>query len=124
MRKSYKHASDRKPKAARAKGYTVKKQDGKFWVITPSGKSIVVSHATRREAQRVADIFNHTNRPEHTVKAVSEVNVFMEGGVIHNIQFPADVRVTVYDYDTEGVEAERLSKDRKGDACLITEWAK
>ena len=39
-----------------------------------------------------------------------QVNVFLEGGVIHDIEVPPAVRVTVYDYDTEGVEADRIEK--------------
>lgn len=50
------------------------------------------------------------------------VNVFMEGGVIHNVEVPEGVKVVVYDYDTEGADADRLSKDGKGDDCLITTW--
>jgi hypothetical protein len=52
---------------AKAKEYTVKKRNGAFWVITPSGKTIAVSHKTQAEARTVARVFNHTKRDESTV---------------------------------------------------------
>ena len=50
------------------------------------------------------------------------VRVFLEGGVIHDIRIPPGVSVEVYDYDTEGVDAERIATDAKGDECVITVW--
>jgi hypothetical protein len=55
-------------------------------------------------------------------KSTAQVNVFMEGGIIQNIELPAGVRVTVYDYDVEGVDADRIEKDGKGDECTIATW--
>lgn len=52
------------------------------------------------------------------------VHVFMEGGLIQNIETPSGVRVMVYDYDVEGVDAERITQDGKDDDCTITEWGK
>jgi len=50
------------------------------------------------------------------------VHVFMEGGVIQNIEIPAGVVVKVYDYDLEGVEKDRIEKDGLGDDCTIAVW--
>jgi hypothetical protein len=115
----------KKTQTKKAVGYGVKRQGELFYVMTPSGRQIVIGHETRREAQQIADIFNFTKRDENTVNAVDvpkQVNVFLEGGIIHNIELPEGVRVTIYDYDTEGSEPERIRKDGKGDACIITTW--
>ena len=97
-------------------------------VMTPSGKAIAVPHKTKVEANLIANVFNHTNRDERTVKTVdgskpAQVNVFMEGGLIQNIELPPGVRVTVYDYDVEGVIDEyQIEKDPKGVDCTIVTW--
>jgi hypothetical protein len=53
-----------------------------------------------------------------------EIFIVMEGGVVHEIvDLPDNIHVTVIDYDTEGVEKERLEispVDRE--LCVINRW--
>ena len=58
-----------------------------------------------------------------TTKSV-EIFVVMEGGVVHEIvNLPANINVTVSDYDTEGVEKERLEiSPVDGEVCVINRW--
>ena len=53
-----------------------------------------------------------------------EIFVIMEGGVVHEIvNLPANINVTVIDYDTEGVEKERLEiSPVDGEVCTINRW--
>lgn len=53
-----------------------------------------------------------------------EIFVVMEGGVVHEIvDLPDNINVTVIDYDTEGVEQERLQiSPVDGELCVITKW--
>lgn len=50
------------------------------------------------------------------------VNVFLEGGIVQNIEVPEGVEVHVYDYDLEGLDADRIETDALGDSCAITVW--
>ena len=52
------------------------------------------------------------------------VHVFMEGGVIQDIQMPEGVQVKVYDYDIEDVDPDQIKKDGNGDECTIAVWTK
>lgn len=56
--------------------------------------------------------------------ATREIFVVMEGGVVHEIvNLPPNINVTVIDYDTEGVEPERIEiSPVDGEACVITKW--
>ena len=58
------------------------------------------------------------------VTKATEIFVVMEGGVVHEIvNLPDNIRVTVIDYDTEGVEKERLEiSPVDGKLCVITRW--
>ena len=69
--------------------------------------------ATTDEAKQTA----HTTKP-------LEIFVVMEGGVVHEIvDLPPNINVTVIDYDTEGVEKERLEiSPVDGELCVITKW--
>jgi hypothetical protein len=53
-----------------------------------------------------------------------EIFVVMEGGVVHEIvNLPDNIHVTVIDYDTEGVEKERLEiNPLDGGLCTINSW--
>jgi hypothetical protein len=53
-----------------------------------------------------------------------EIFVVMEGGVVHEIvDLPDHIHVTLIDYDTEGVEKERLEiSPVDGELCVITKW--
>jgi len=53
-----------------------------------------------------------------------EIFLVMEGGVVHEIvDLPECSKVTVIDYDTEGVEKERLEiSPVDGELCVITKW--
>jgi hypothetical protein len=54
----------------------------------------------------------------------TEIFLIMDGGVIHEIvDLPDNINVTVLDYDTEGVEKERLEiSPVDGELCVITKW--
>ena len=58
------------------------------------------------------------------VSRCSEIFVVMEGGVVHEIvNLPPNINVTVIDYDTEGVEKERLEiSPVDGELCVINKW--
>ena len=53
-----------------------------------------------------------------------EIFLVMEGGVVHEIvDLPDNIKVTLIDYDTEGVEKERLEiSPIDGELCVITRW--
>jgi hypothetical protein len=53
-----------------------------------------------------------------------EIFLIMEGGVVHEIvDLPDNINVTVIDYDTEGVEKERLEiSPVDGELCVINKW--
>ena len=67
-----------------------------------------------------------TDEPKKTADATKPVEIFviMEGGVVHEIvDLPPNINVTVIDYDTEGVEKERLEiSPVDGELCVITKW--
>ena len=46
---------------------------------------------------------------------ISRVLITVEGGVIQDIQIPSGIIVEVRDYDTDGVEDSKLTKDNYGD---------
>ena len=50
--------------------------------------------------------------------------VIMEGGLVHEIvNLPPNLNVTVIDYDTEGVERNRLEiSPVDGELCVINKW--
>jgi hypothetical protein len=70
----------------------------------------------------------NTATTEKTKKTIQipplEIFVVMEGGVVHEIvNLPPHINVTVIDYDTDGVEAERLAiSPVDGEACVINKW--
>lgn len=51
-----------------------------------------------------------------------QVHIYMEGGIIQDIEYPAGVKILVYDYDVEGADADRIEKDGRGDDCIITRY--
>ena len=53
-----------------------------------------------------------------------EIFLVIEGGVVHEIvNLPPNINVTVIDYDTEGVEKERLEiSPVDGELCVINRW--
>jgi len=53
-----------------------------------------------------------------------EIFLVMEGGVVHEIvDLPDHIHVTIIDYDTEGVEKERLEiSPVDGELCVINRW--
>ncbi len=53
-----------------------------------------------------------------------EIFVIMDGGLVHEIvNLPPNINVTVLDYDTEGVEKERLEiSPVDGQLCVINRW--
>ena len=64
-----------------------------------------------------------TNKTTDPPKPV-EIFLIMEGGVVHEIvDLPDNIHVTLIDYDTEGVEKERLEiSPVDGELCVITRW--
>ena len=73
--------------------------------------------------------FMNTGTTDETKKTADptkpvEIFVIMEGGVVHEIvDLPPNINVTVIDYDTEGVEKERLEiSPVDGELCVITKW--
>jgi hypothetical protein len=75
--------------------------------------SLIMSTATTDETKKTAD----TTKP-------LEIFVVLEGGVVHEIvNLPENINVTVLDYDTEGVEKERIEiSPVDGELCVITKW--
>jgi hypothetical protein len=67
-----------------------------------------------------------TDKTKKTAGAAKPVEIFliMDGGVIHEIvDLPDNIHVTVIDYDTEGVEKDRLEiSPIDGELCVITRW--
>lgn len=53
-----------------------------------------------------------------------EVFILIEGGVVHEVvNLPPNINVTVIDYDTEGVERERLEiSPVDGELCVVNKW--
>jgi len=74
--------ANRSTNAVLAKPYTVKKLFGVWRVITPSGNAVVVGHSSKREANVVANVFNHTKRDEKTVVAISLSALDARAGLI------------------------------------------
>ena len=64
-----------------------------------------------------------TKKTDDAAKPV-EIFVVMEGGVVHEIvNLPANINVTIIDYDTEDVEKERLEiSPVDGELCTINKW--
>lgn len=51
------------------------------------------------------------------------IYIYMEGGVIHDIQnIPANVVITTYDYDIDGLEEKDIQKDGLGERCHINRY--
>src|ERR1700689_5168432 len=89
-----------------SKGYAARKQDGSWFVYTPQGKRIVVPHKTRREAQQVADIFNHTKRDPATV-----VTFKGDGDVAEKPEAqPTDNESAVYNVEFDYVDGGHFSE--------------
>ena len=49
-------------------------------------------------------------------------SVFVEGGVVNEIEVPQGVEVVVYDYDIEDVAQDQISKGPQGEPCLVGIW--
>jgi len=59
-----------------------------------------------------------------TAFSKTEIFILVEGGVVHEVVgLPPNINVTVVDYDTEGVEKERLEiSPVDGELCVINKW--
>ena len=66
---------------------------------------------------------SETKKTANAIKPL-EIFVVMEGGVVHEIvDLPENINVTVVDYDTEGVEKDRLEiSPVDGELCVINRW--
>jgi hypothetical protein len=53
-----------------------------------------------------------------------EIFILIEGGLVHEVvDLPPHINVTVIDYDTEGVEKERLKiSPVDGELCVVNKW--
>ena len=53
-----------------------------------------------------------------------EILILVDGGVVHEVvNLPSPINVTIIDYDTEGVENERLEiSPVDGELCVINKW--
>ena len=53
-----------------------------------------------------------------------EIFIVIEGGVVHEVvNLPPNIHVTIIDYDTEGVEKDRLEiSPVDGEICVINRW--
>ena len=58
------------------------------------------------------------------VRPRREIFVIVEAGIVQEIvNLPSNINVTVIDYDTEGVENERLEiSPVDGELCFINKW--
>lgn len=62
--------------------------------------------------------------PEHVDRAGPlVVEIDLEGGMISHAKMPHGVRVVVRDYDTDGVELDRLHRDNDGRTYTQTNWS-
>jgi hypothetical protein len=54
----------------------------------------------------------------------TEIFILIEGGVVHEVVgLPPNINLTVIDYDTEGVEKERLEiSPVDGKLCVTNQW--
>ncbi len=50
------------------------------------------------------------------------VKITVRGGVIQDVDVPEGVQVVVHDFDTDGTEPDRLSRDENGDECVVNIW--
>ena len=50
------------------------------------------------------------------------VTIYLEGGVIQDIEKDDEDTVLVYDYDVEGEPEENLDTDKYGRRCCISKW--
>jgi hypothetical protein len=50
------------------------------------------------------------------------VKITVEGGVVQEVETPANVDVLIYDYDVDS-DDEFVEKDENGFPCLITRWS-
>ena len=55
------------------------------------------------------------------VATMKTVMIWIEGGVIQNMDVPAGVTVVTYDFDTEGAPEEELSY-YNGEPCFMGIW--
>ena len=51
-----------------------------------------------------------------------EVKICVSGGFVVEVAAPKDTKVTVYDYDIDGVDDEDLEMDGEGGKCIISEY--
>lgn len=60
--------------------------------------------------------------PEPVVSGDPVVTVTVQGGVADLAAKPAGVAVRIRDYDVDGEDGVRLSRDAGGQPCLVSEW--
>ena len=58
------------------------------------------------------------NRKDRTMN----VTIYLEGGVIQDVEKDDEDTVLVYDYDVEGEPEEKLDRDKYGRRCCISKW--
>ena len=61
--------------------------------------------------------------PEHIDRLDKQtVAVRLQGGMVSDVETPSRVEVIVYDYDIDGADQSRLSRDAEGRQCLTSVW--
>ena len=61
--------------------------------------------------------------PEHIERLDKQaVTVYLQGGVVSDVTASGNVEVVVYDYDIDGVDENRLTRDSAGRQCVRTVW--
>ena len=51
-----------------------------------------------------------------------KVTIRIRGGMVEDVVCGDFVAVTVYDYDTEGIDADDLGEDEDGESCIVSEY--
>ena len=61
--------------------------------------------------------------PEQTERRDKQtVTISLEGGMVSEVNAPGNVEVVIYDYDIDGTEESRLSRDAESRHCVRTLW--
>jgi hypothetical protein len=76
------------------------------------------SKRTTKLSDRAASGVKVPSRGQRT-----KVNITVKHGTVRDVEFIPKIPradVTIYDYDVDGLEERRISKDSRGKPCLIT----
>lgn len=65
---------------------------------------------------------NTTNTPEAVEFLDLPIEIDIRNGRVTEVRAPQGLSVLVRDYDTDGVESDRLTRDADGKPCVETRW--